>query len=175
MEQRIESLYELLSTSKDATKGVAPPPVTVEPDAQTTFSFEATPPFCDSPSSRAPHRKINQQFQVFSLPCLVFDDVQDVISKGIVSFARAEESLQSFRGKACNFPFVYVSPQTSLDTLRREKPFLLHAILTVGAQSNFKLQDRLELELRELLSKKVFVGGEKSMDLLQGVLVYLAW
>lgn len=170
MEQKLDSLYALISASKDATKEATPSQVEV----QSAFSFEATPPYQSAPS-RASHRKINQQFPVFSLPFLVFDNIQDVISKGIVSFDKAEESLQFFRKKSMHFPFVYVSPQASLDSLRREKPFLLHSILTIAAQSNLKLQKILELELREKLSNKLLVHGEKSLDILQGVLVYLGW
>lgn len=63
----------------------------------------------------------------------------------------------------------------TLDSLRREKPFLLLSILSSAASSNEKLQSQLELELRESLSRRVIVHGEKSLDLLQGVLVYLTW
>lgn len=174
MEHKLESLYALLKASKQATQETTSPPMIREAEGQSAFSFEATPPYHSAPS-RISHRKINQQFPVFSLPYLVFDEIQDVISKGIVSFNRAEEYLQFFRGKACNFPFVHVSPQTSLDTLRREKPFLLHSILSIASQSNLKLQKILELELLEILSRKVFIEGEKSMDILQGILVYLSW
>jgi len=171
MEQKLDSLYALLASGAEVPKETISLPALTQAEPQPTFPFETLQPYNSPPPLRcvAPH------FPVFSLPYLVFDDIQDVISKGIVTFDLAERSLQLFRTKACNFPFVVVSEQTSLDSLRRERPFLLHSILTFGAQSDLKLQRALELELRESLSKKVIVNGEKSMDLLQGVLIYLAW
>lgn len=83
--------------------------------------------------------------------------------------------MRIFQSKASNFPFVLVPPKMTLDSLRREKPFLLLSILTFAAFSNEKLQLKLELELRQSLSKRIIVDSEKSLDLLQGVLVYLAW
>jgi hypothetical protein len=174
MEQKLDSLYALLSAGTEPTKELTAPPMAVQTELPSAFSFETNPAYHSSPL-RTCHRKINQQFPVFSLPFLVFDEIQDVISKGIVSFERAEESIRLFRTKGSNFPFVPISPQASLDTLRREKPFLLLSILAFGAQSNCKLQGILELELLESLGKKVFVGGQKSLDLLQGLLVYLTW
>lgn len=114
-----------------------------------------------------------QMLPVFLFPN--FDPFNDVISKGLIPFEHAERSLQLFKSKASQFPFVLAPPNTSLDTLRRDRPFLLLAILAFAESANEKLQLQLELELRETLSKKVIVHGEKSLDILQGVLLYLAW
>jgi hypothetical protein len=173
MEQKLDSLYELLSTRNKVSSEATPPPMITLPEVQPAFSFEKTPPFLQSPLQTTNRRVA--QFPIFALPFLAFDDIQDVISKGVVSLDRAQRSLDFFRTKASNFPFVYVPPDLSLDKIRREKPFLLHSILTCGAQSNLRLQTTLELELRESLSKKILIEGEKSMDLLQGLLVYLTW
>jgi hypothetical protein len=104
-----------------------------------------------------------------------FDESQDVIGKGIISYEKAETFLRAYGTHAPNFPFVVISPTISLDFLRREKPFLLLSILTIGSTSNLPLQDILEAELRETLGRKVIFHGEKSLDLLQGLLIYLAW
>jgi hypothetical protein len=173
MEQKLDSLYALLSTGTESAKEHTAPPMAVQTDLPPEFSFEPNSSYQSGPFPC--HRKTNQQFPIFSLPFLVFDDIQDVISKGIVSFEKAEASIRLFRTKASNFPFVVIPPQSSLDTLRREKPFLLLTILAFGAQSNCKLQGNLEVEILETLGKKVFVGGEKSLDILQGLLVYLTW
>lgn len=103
------------------------------------------------------------------------DDVQDLISKRLLDIRESAESLLSFKTKACGFPFVIVPPQASLDIMCRQRPFLLLTILTWGAHETSKLQRTLDLEIREQLSGRVTVKGEKSMDLLQGILVYLWW
>ncbi|EXJ70962.1 uncharacterized protein A1O5_05955 [Cladophialophora psammophila CBS 110553] len=111
----------------------------------------------------------------FQFSNIVFDGFHDAISKGYVSFEQAEVSLQIFRGQACNFPFVVIDPTIGLDIFRRKRPFLLLSILTFAAQSNLALQQKLETELKESLSRRLIVEGEKSLDLLQGLLVYLNW
>lgn len=107
-------------------------------------------------------------------PSTNIDDIQDVISRGIVDFDKAEESLRLFQSNARFFPFVVVSLRMSLESLRRKKPFLLLSILTVGAKKHSKVQKALELELRGLLSKNIMHNGKKSLDLLQSLLVYLS-
>ncbi len=123
----------------------------------------------------------NTNFEIpFKLPTfqfsdVVFDGFQDAISKGYVNFEQAELSLQAFQAQACNFPFVVVDPTIGLDILRRRRPFLLLSILTYAASWNLPLQKQLENELKGSLCKKVIMDGEKSLDLLQGLLVYLNW
>jgi len=181
MEERLESLYALLSSANQA-KGkeiIAPPPpqqvtTVAQPEAQAPDFHEFFTTYT-SPHILTETPKFSQQYPIWSFPHFVFDDIQDVVSKCIIGFEQAEESLRFFQTKACHFPFVVVSPQTSLNSLRREKPFLLLSILTFSAQDNCKLQSTLELEIREQLSRKVIVNGEKSMDLLQGILIYLCW
>jgi hypothetical protein len=104
-----------------------------------------------------------------------FDGSQDVIGKGIITYDKAESLLRTFGTHAPNFPFIVLSQNVPLDSLRRERPFLLLSILTRASNSNLQLQDRLESELLETLGRKVIFNGEKSLDLLQGLLVYLTW
>ena len=111
----------------------------------------------------------------FQFSNVVFDGFQDAISKGYVTFEQAEISLQIFRAQASNFPFVVVDPTIALDILRRKRPFLLLSILAFAAQSNVELQAKLETELKESLARRLIMNGEKSLDLLQGLLVYLNW
>jgi hypothetical protein len=106
---------------------------------------------------------------------LKFDESQDVIGKGIITYDKAEALIRGYGTHAPNFPFIVFSPTVSLDSLRREKPFLLLSILTMASTSSQGLQDLLEAELRETLGRKVIFNCEKSLDLLQGLLIYLAW
>jgi hypothetical protein len=106
---------------------------------------------------------------------LVVDGLQDVISKGYVTFEQAEILLQRYRLEAYNFSFVVLHSATSIDLLRRKRPFLLLSILTFSAQDYPSLQRKLEEELKVTLATKAIIRGEKSLDLLQGLLVYLNW
>jgi hypothetical protein len=115
------------------------------------------------------------QYPIATFPDFLFDVIQDPISKNIISFDKAEEYLTIFRLREPSFPWVRLPKQTSLDTLRRERPFLLLSVLTFAAYEDLQLQRQLETELKDSLMKKILTHGEKSLDLLQGLLVYLAW
>ncbi|TVY24608.1 Transcriptional regulator [Lachnellula hyalina] len=114
-------------------------------------------------------------FPMPSTSFTIFDDLQDVISRGLVTLEKAEESVQHFRSTASNSPFVIISPGTSIDYLRRQKPFLLLNVLAMATVNNMKLQKLLDQEIRDTLGRRVFMSGEKSLDLLQGILIYLTW
>ena len=100
----------------------------------------------------------------------------DAIGRGLVSFEETEAILVSFRDLfSTQFPFVVVSPEKSIQELRRESPFLLHAMVAVGVYTNPQLQRQLGEEIRQQLGTRLVIGAEKSLDLLQGLLVYAAW
>lgn len=55
------------------------------------------------------------------------------------------------------------------------RPLLTVAICTVATSSRPEAQDHLSQAFRYALSSKVLLGGERGIDLLLGLLVYLAW
>jgi len=183
MEQKLENIYALLSqtsSGSEAAKEDSTDASIVASDSppEVQKKISTYPPYLDAISTYGPLPPLPenikpQSLPVSTVPYLVLDTIQDVISKGIISFAEGEECLTSFQQVASSFPFVIITPQSSLEFLRREKPSLLLAILTFGSYSRPKIFDVLEHEFREMLSKKVIMNGEKSLDLLQGVLVYL--
>lgn len=84
--------------------------------------------------------------------------------------------LQEFRlSYASAFPFVIVPPSVNGNALRRSQPFLFHAILTVTSRRQAGLQLTLSAKLREQVSIRVINHSHKSLELLQGLLVYTAW
>lgn len=73
------------------------------------------------------------------------------------------------------FPFVWVSLDESPEKLFRERPMLYMAIIVVACQQNVDAQQELAQRWREELGRRIWAQGEKSLHLLQGILVYLAW
>ncbi|KAL2855589.1 hypothetical protein BJX68DRAFT_263947 [Aspergillus pseudodeflectus] len=93
-----------------------------------------------------------------------------------ITLQLAEELLERYRKhKMPQFPFVIIPETTDLATLRQESPFLLLCILTACLEDNPPLQDSLELIVRKEIASRVIVGIERNMDLLQGLLVHIAW
>jgi hypothetical protein len=164
IEEKLDRILSRLSSDDKSVLGQTAPPRRITPN---------------SPPSSVPLNNANFEIPfkipVVPFPNVVFDGVQDVISKGYVSYEQAEVSLQAFRSEAYNFPFVVVDPTIPIDILRRKRPFLLLSILMFAAQWSVPLQSKLEEELKESLGKRVIMNGEKSLDLLQGLLVYLNW
>ena len=163
MEEKIDGILARLSSNTD---------LAVRPPASRRMSRNAANSY-RSPESTT--YDIPFKLPKFQFSNVVFDDFQDSISKGCITFEQAEVSLQAFRTEAANFPFVVVDPTIPLDILRLKRPFLLLSILAFSAQWNVPLQSKLEMELKESLCKRVIMDGEKSLDLLQGLLVYLNW
>ncbi|KAF2687514.1 hypothetical protein K458DRAFT_415743 [Lentithecium fluviatile CBS 122367] len=73
------------------------------------------------------------------------------------------------------FPFVSIPRNVTSDQLRTEKPILFTSIMMVASQNNVHRQSNLAQVVRYELSQAVLVRGEKSLALLQSILIYLAW
>ncbi|KAK5452023.1 hypothetical protein LTS15_007746 [Exophiala xenobiotica] len=74
-----------------------------------------------------------------------------------------------------HFPFVVIPPHMTPDDLKDAKPFLFMTVMTVGCRHDVERQSALAQKVREVVSHRMIVGGEQSLDILQGLLIYLAW
>lgn len=72
------------------------------------------------------------------------------------------------------FPFIYIPPSTNAEDFQRERPFLWLNIQAICTQT-FNEQNKISLKIREILAKRVLVDGERSIDLLLGLLAHLSW
>lgn len=89
----------------------------------------------------------------------------------------ASSLLESFRGGMLPyFPVTIISDEASVPSLARERPFVLLAILaaTSGGKS-LQGHNLYDEEFRKVLGLKFVTGGERSLDLLVGLLIYVAW
>lgn len=92
-----------------------------------------------------------------------------------LTFEDAERLLTAFREISAFFPFVPVPGEATVPSLSTTSPFLLLAILTVSSITCPRTYHQLDHEFKRVLSSKVIVEGRKSLDFLQGLLVYIAW
>lgn len=86
-----------------------------------------------------------------------------------------EHLLESFRGMTSYFPFVRLSNACTVASMSKDRPFLLLAAVTAASSKYCHIQDALVRRFKEYLSERVIIAGEKDLDLLQGLLVHLAW
>ena len=174
MEHKLNGIFELLQTGKMSSVTAAPMIVDAPPLDPPT----STPKANEVRSNNG----INAMLHVANdIPTTSrwnrkrIDTSLDAIDRNFLTFEQADALLESYRPYPANFPFVVIMPHQSLEVLRRDNSFLLLAILAVSSIRDLKLQARLDAELRESLSQRVIINGEKSLDILQGLLVYLTW
>lgn len=105
-------------------------------------------------------------------------DVQlrpDVITKRLLTLEQAELLLEAFQKMAHYCPFVALPEGATVSNLRPDRPFLLLAILASSSTENRPLQISLHQEFLSKLSEIFIAKGYKSLDMLQGLLVYMTW
>lgn len=73
------------------------------------------------------------------------------------------------------FPFVTIPVDTSSEKLRQEKPYLSRTIRMVAAHNRPVQQLEMGKSILKDFSTTVLFKAEKSLDLLQAMLVYNAW
>ncbi|PYH98428.1 hypothetical protein BO71DRAFT_426074 [Aspergillus ellipticus CBS 707.79] len=99
----------------------------------------------------------------------------DPAQPGIPPSLEEEASLQSFRrDKLPCFPFIHIPDTTSAQALQQESPVLWRCIAVAECRDAAR-QAALCVEIRETFAAAVLVDCQRSLDLLQGLLVYLAW
>ncbi|KAE8415271.1 hypothetical protein BDV36DRAFT_285507 [Aspergillus pseudocaelatus] len=84
---------------------------------------------------------------------------------------KADQLLSKFQTKSSYFPFVAL-PNNIASAERR---FLYLAVLTAASSDDMALLRSLDNRFRSVLADRVVNAGEKSLDYLQGLLIYIAW
>ncbi|KAL3495894.1 hypothetical protein BJX62DRAFT_144842 [Aspergillus germanicus] len=92
-----------------------------------------------------------------------------------LSPAVLQHLLNNFRGMSAYFPFVQLPEHLTAELMVNDRPFLLLAAVTNGASKYRHLQAALVEKFKNVLSQNLIIAGEKDLDLLQGLLVHLAW
>ncbi|POR36871.1 Uncharacterized protein TPAR_02937 [Tolypocladium paradoxum] len=102
--------------------------------------------------------------------------IQDFQGKPSFNLSSAESLLESFRSMVNYFPCIVLPPDASVPHLAATRPFVLLAILAAASGSRTLQGHSLyDDEFRKVLGLKFVAGGERSLELLQGILVYCAW
>ncbi|KAH8692043.1 hypothetical protein BGW36DRAFT_464621 [Talaromyces proteolyticus] len=99
----------------------------------------------------------------------------DVLTKQALTLEQADLYLNRFRKMSQFCPYVVLPENATIADLRLSNPFLLLAILASASTPDRPLQVWLSHEFLQQLSETYVVKGEKSLDMLQGLLVYVTW
>lgn len=72
-------------------------------------------------------------------------------------------------------PFVVLPDDATTQSLQEQKPVLLRAITTVALFHDLPRQQSLVKDLIREIGERLLVKGEKSLDILQGIIVLVGW
>ncbi|KAK0364086.1 hypothetical protein LTR91_019247 [Friedmanniomyces endolithicus] len=101
------------------------------------------------------------------------DSVKDLLHALDFNYIRTR--LIAFRQLTIHFPFYCLRPDASVVDMATDGPLTTVAICTVTSSAHPDTQARLAQAFRHALSATVIIRGERSMDLLQGLMIFLAW
>ena len=83
--------------------------------------------------------------------------------------------LQRYRTMQHHFPFVVIPAAWSFQYMLISRPVLLLAVVSCSSCYYPRIQQALIKDLKDTLSRRVTIGGENSLELVQAILVHLAW
>ncbi|KAJ5580276.1 Transcription factor [Penicillium hispanicum] len=105
------------------------------------------------------------------------NDFVDVIDRGVIDVESAQAAFTRYVTEmADEMPMVVFTPDTTMGDVRRDKPALFLAIIAVSI-GPFKKPAQLPLlsEYYHLIAERVVVKGQKSLELVQSLLVVSIW
>jgi hypothetical protein len=91
-----------------------------------------------------------------------------------ISLEHMQTLVETYRHMVDFFPFVAVPKEFSCQELVQHRPILMFAVFVAASHDSTLPQQTLSREFRKVVMVRI-MNGEKSLDLLQGLLVFIAW
>jgi len=100
----------------------------------------------------------------------------DPVNNGLVDEDTATTFLDQFSNYYTqSFPFVVLDLSDSVNTMRREQPFLFLSIMAVMAYRTPNLQRELAEEFKNQVTQRILSCSLKGLETLQGLLIHAAY
>lgn len=188
LEEKLDGLYKLLQSSAPSTFIAgqnAPLPAPPTPTPQTPESLQSHVAsaedggdFGPCPSLRlhSPTTGPDSSYVTSGTRSTTYHCPESfLISGSEPSSDEAEECLNIFRSQMIPcFPFIVVQRSTTAHELRRDRPFLWLCIMSIASKSSAQ-QMALRKEIKITMGREILVEGRTNIDLLLGLLVFVAW
>ncbi|KAI5369730.1 hypothetical protein Slin14017_G006090 [Septoria linicola] len=112
-----------------------------------------------------------------ALPDKPFEESRDAIDKGLLTMDTARQLFETYKTELFrHYPLVHVSPLTTADEMRREKPTLFLAIIAAAsAKENPELSATLDKEVLQSYALRSLVLSQKTIELVQALILSAAW
>lgn len=172
LEEKLDDIVNLLKSSHDAEVQDQTEDETMDTSPLRNPSTGTSTKTCSAPAAMNGNTVNRKRY---TLP---FRDDDESTSSQPTSKPTGQEDvyLQVYRSHMSRyFPFVMIPDTISAEELAQSKPFLLEVIQVAAS---YKEQGRQALRGKEVLDyliRRLLFASEKSMDLLQGLLVYICW
>lgn len=102
--------------------------------------------------------------------------IESMGGKPQFNLSSAESLLDAFRLMLPNLPCIILHESDTVAHLAKTRPFVLLAILASASGSKTLQGHSLyDEEFRKVLGLKFVASGERTLELLQGILIYCAW
>ncbi|KJK87909.1 hypothetical protein H633G_08219, partial [Metarhizium anisopliae BRIP 53284] len=161
LEQKIDGIMSLLAENQHGQQQPGPSPMT--PESQ--LAHKTSPAIPQVLQTEPPHSTGSGNQALFRL----IPDFQ-------VTEREASRFLSIYASEyAPNFPFVMVPSAATAHGLHDRSPGLFWAIMTAVAPQSLAVQQRVKTWFRQYVADHVIVRQEKTLQLLQAILVHLAW
>lgn len=93
-----------------------------------------------------------------------------------VSMEEASRYLDLYRSDySPKFPFVPIANGLTATELYKRQPFLFQVIMQIVAPQSPSVQREVDRWVREYIARSVIVDQERRLDLIQGLLLFVAW
>ncbi|EXM19403.1 hypothetical protein FOTG_12652 [Fusarium oxysporum f. sp. vasinfectum 25433] len=100
----------------------------------------------------------------------------DPFERGIITFEAARDLLDCYRTRMIPyFPFVLFRNDVSVEQLNAERPYACLAALAAASHADVATQKALGYLFKQIVAAKMVEGDFCQLDLLQGLLINLAW
>lgn len=198
LEEKLDGLYKLLQSSTPSTsiagQAASVAPTLTQSASESLQSLVTSPenggdfgrrsihrlnsdrPTIDGLSLHPPTVGPDGSYVVSGTRSKIYHYPENALSNGLEpSPEEAEEYLNIFRPHmAAYFPFILVPETRTALELRRDRPFLWLCIMSIASKSSVQ-QNALGREMRITMGREILAEGKNSIDLLLGLLVFVAW
>ncbi|KAI8946298.1 hypothetical protein F4801DRAFT_565090 [Xylaria longipes] len=100
----------------------------------------------------------------------------DAVDRGIITTDDASVFFQRYTDcMAPHLPAVIFPPGTTAGDLRRTQPILFLSIMSVASSETPNLQRQLVKELMQTFADKLIIQGDKSLELVQSIIISVVW
>ncbi|KAJ9484930.1 hypothetical protein VN97_g8430 [Penicillium thymicola] len=106
----------------------------------------------------------------------ILEGQPSIVDQGLLSETEAERLVTTFQTDLVStFPFVLIADDETAAGLRDREPFLFLSIVAVTMGGAHPLRKIVAEEIMKHITLRVVARSERNLELLRGLLVYIAW